>query len=540
MNKKNYRVEDIAAFITDDPDIMNEFMLTDMPTSMPAAPTAPPMPKTEPKTPPTTKPSTPMRPHRAPGVKPAKEPRAEGEEIEIFEAYEQFPDQSMRDLHTPGHKSQKKIGFMQTPLVAEHGAELAKKAYQYSDDAVSKTHPEFRGQPAQQKRQMLSNLAMNAYMQMMRLERPHHRELEQIAIDAVAKLYNISDEDKNLLYAKLQKPIPLPAEEGEEEETEEIADHESPEELKHHINKRYMLNMLSQGASIHNQWDGHLQEEIIDRITALDPKLAAIYTSFGRTSSHHYWIHNLSSLLRQTANESFGLTQVTTRDRVPEDEDQKENEEEFDFGTPDTDDESASEIGEVEDSSKDWVVYAQAAVFPVLIQELVKGVIMLVSEHQFEDEKSQAIKHKVMGITDTLRDEVPGIHLGPVMWKVLVLCIPDTHRREILAVLMKLAKSDHILFANIFSDLGHIAKTTDLNDKVSVAEIRNSNVAKTLITLMAEEQNIQPAGEEEGDFGPTNDEDEHVDDEFESGEPDEGEYDDDDVGGDDEDPYNNY
>jgi hypothetical protein len=372
-------------------------------------------------------------------------------------------------------------------------------------------------------------------MQMMQLERPHHRELEQIAIDAVAKMYNISEEDKNLLYAKLQKPIPLQAEDEEEQpETEEIADHESPEELKNHINKRYMMNMLSQGASIHNQWDGHLQEEILDRIAALDPKLAAIYSSFGRTSSHHYWIHNLSYLLQQTVEGATGLTQVTTRDRVPEDEDQEEKEEEFDFGTPDTDDESALEDVDGEDKSKDWVVYAQAAVFPVLIQELVKGVIMLVSEHQFEGEESQAIKHKVMGITDTLRDEVPQIHLGPVMWKVLLLCIPDTHRTEILAVLMKLAKSDHKLFANIFSDLGHIAKTTDLNDKAAVAEVRNSNVAKTLITLMAEEQNAQPEGAEEDRFGPSDGEDEYGDDGLD------GEYDDDDVGGDDEDPYNNY
>ena len=76
MNKKNYRVEDIASFITDDPDIMNEFMLTDMPTNMPAAPAAPPPvapPRTKPPVaPPKTTPKfDPLRPATHPGHKPA-------------------------------------------------------------------------------------------------------------------------------------------------------------------------------------------------------------------------------------------------------------------------------------------------------------------------------------------------------------------------------------------------------------------------------------------------------------------------------------
>ena len=330
MNKKNYRVEDIASFITDDPDIMNEFMLTDMPTSMPAAPTAPPPvapPRTKPPVaPPKTTPKfDPLRPATHPGHKPAPARAREyglgAKRGRISEAYEEFPDPSMRNLHTSGHQSQKKLGFMQTPFIQEHGAELAKKAYEYSDKGVTDTHPEMRGQPAGRKRQSLQTLAFGAYSKMLSLERQHHRELEQIAIDAVAKMYNLSDENKKaLLFARLGKPEPIEFGDGEDEPTEEIEDHKSPEEMKKHINKRYMMNMLSQGASIHNQWNGHLQEEIIDRINALNPQLAALYSSFGRTSSHYYWIWELSTLLQQNISGAQGLVQIMNKEYVPKDD----------------------------------------------------------------------------------------------------------------------------------------------------------------------------------------------------------------------------
>jgi hypothetical protein len=549
MNKKNYRVEDIASFITDDPDIMNEFMLTDMPTSMPAAPTAPP-PVAPPRTrPPVAPPKTtpkfdPLRPATRPGDKPAparaRARKGKGwgpKKRKIFEAYEQFPHQSMRDLHTPGHRSQNKIGFMQTPFIQEHGAELAKKAYEYSDKGVAGTHPETIGQPADIKRRKLQTLAFSAYSQMLSLERQHHRELEQIAIDAVAKMYNLSEENKKaLLFAKLKKPEPIEFGDGEEEQTEEIDDHKSPEEMKRHINKRYMMNMLSQGAAIHNQWNGHLQEEIIDRINALNPQLAALYSSFGRTSTHHYWIHNLSMLLQQNIHDAQGLVQVTDKEFVPKDD---EEEEEFDFGTPDTDDEAA--IGEPEppEETKHQVVYAQAVVFPILIQELVKGLVMLVSGHQFTSEEAQAYRNEVIEITDTLRDEVPQIHLGPLIWNVLLKSIPESHRSDVLTVLGHLAKSEFETFEKIFKSLGQMAKTMDLNDKEALAEIRNSEAAKLLVTLVAEELDVEPIDPFDSDYV-----DEEVDDEFDSGEPDEDEFGDDeygdDVGGDDEDPYNNY
>ena len=543
MNKKNYRVEDIASFITDDPDIMNEFMLTDMPTSMPAAPTAPPLPKTEPKTPvapPETTPKfDPLRPpHPGPKKKPVPARCQKGKgwgpkKRRIFEAYEEFPDQSMRDLHTPGHRSQKKIGFMQTPFIQEHGSELAKKAYELSDKGVTNTHPEMAGQTAGMKRRQLQTLAFSAYSQMLRLERQHHRELEQIAIDAVAKMYNLNEKNKKaLLFAKLKKPEPIEFGDGEDVPTEEIDDNKSPEEMKRHINKRYMMNMLSQGAAIHNQWNGHLQEEIIDRINALDPQLAALYSSFGRTSTHHYWIHNLSMLLQQNIHDAQGLVQVTDEEFIPKD-DGEEEEEEFDFGTPDTDDEAAIDAPEPPEASKHQVVYAQAVVFPILIQELVKGLVMLVSGHQFTDPEALAYRDEVVEITDTLRDEVPQIHLGPLIWKVILLSMPESHRNDILTVLGLLAKSKFDIFEKIFSSLGEMAKTMDLNDKNALAEIRNSKAARLLITLVAEELNVKPIDPFDSDYV-----DEQVDDEFDNGESDDKFGDD--VGDEDEDPYNNY
>ena len=460
----NYNVEDIARLISEDPDVLNS------PTDALQSSTTTPVkePKTAPKVPTTPakpKPFSPFNPKPLESPEPARNIIDPKEENVFKEAYEEHVPSFTRDLYSRGHKEFK---TSEHPLIKTHGAELAKEAYKYSKEYAVKSLPELANLPARQRMAYLMNMTGRALQEMMTLEAPHKKELEKLAIDAVMAAWHLPEEQRSIFKAMLKKPD-FSGESSQDADSPDTPVTGKQVDLTDEINKRVTMNLLSQGAAIHNMYDLHFQEQILERINKISPRLAEVYSIFGRGSAHAFWMYDLQRLLAAGFGAPLGSTHVTNDNQI----------------------------------------VASAPIFPVLVQELIKGMVMLISRHQFNDMSQEDIK-SIIKQADTIRDEFPQIMIGPRIWKAFVLSVPANYRKRLPEVLMVLAKSHPKELHEIFIRLGDVVKTNADPKDSAAASALNDLIERTLAEKEEAEEEIQSYddGYEEND-----DKDEYLTDE---------------------------
>ena len=416
----------------------------------PAAPVAPTQPKPGPATKPGP-PKTPLIPKVPPKLKPGPRARA------VTEAYERFVNPNNQRMFTHGHD---RVGFSYHPLMLHHGEALAKSAYEHSSNKVYSAFPGMQDQETNRKISMLTAQTGQALQTMTRLEAPHKEELKELAVDAVMRAFAIPEDYRSLFAPELQYPQYNEGEdraEDEEDETDEAVDMGLPEQgaeddidededYQDQVNKRYTMNLISQGAAIHNMHDLHMEEYISQRLEQIEPRLNQLYSQFGRGSSHHYWLYDINHMVDVSLGGAMGLTWLTPQ----------------------------GEEGAVK-------INAQAPVFPVLVQELIKGWIMLLSHHQFEgmDEKRA---RRIMKKTDTLGDEFPQIMIGPKVWTSLVKALPREYKGRLSEVVSALAKAHPQELHEIISRLGDAIVTNDKLEESSAASALRDLLDRTLRT----------------------------------------------------------
>lgn len=412
MKNDKYDVNDIAKFLTEDPDIFADEKKNEHDATGGSGPATAPVtqpPKTKPSTQPATTPK--RNPFAPPGPKPEKVPnktpftepdkfiaRSEGYRTRgkmMLESFREFTDRRTQAMWEKGHPE---VSFTDHEMVKKHGARLAEKGFIDSNNLIDKTFPELKDLPPDRKRAQIGQLTGNALQRMMALERPIKKQLEQIAIKAVSKLYGSPD---NILKALLRQPQP-DAQQNIGDDDDGGGD-ESPvqmtPELQEQVNKRHMMNLLAQGSAIHNMHNGHFEEEVMDAVGRLSPELQQLYSAFGRGASHHYWIYDLNMMLGASASQAMGVAKVRGNN-----------------------------------------VQAEAVCFPVLLQELVKGLMTLISRHQFND-RDMGESKEVIRLADTLANEFPQIQIGPKIWKELLSIIPAEHKSKLAHVVMHLASA---------------------------------------------------------------------------------------------------
>jgi len=399
MKNDKYDVNDIAKFLTEDPDVFKdptEEAKDEGEAQGGAGPaTAPVIPKTRPSTPnvnPTPKPqrSPFITPKEAPDGKP-KARLASGSGI-LKESFKEFTHPNTQKMWEQGHP---KVSFTDHEMIKKFGSKLAEQGYNDSSKTLYKTFPELEGLPPDQRRQQLGQLTGRALQKMMSLEQPFKKQLEKIAVKAVAKLYGCPEET---LKAFLRQPQPGPDDNDEDNEGGDEQVEMTPE-LQEQVGKRHMMNLLSQGSAIHNMHNGHFEEEVMDAVGRLSPELQQLYSAFGRGASHHYWIYDLNMMLGASLGQAMGVAKV-----------------------------------------KGDTVQAEAACFPVLLQELVKGLMTLISKHQFGG-MDQKVSREVVRLADTLANEFPQIQIGPKIWKELLSIIPAEHKSKLAHVVMHMASA---------------------------------------------------------------------------------------------------
>ncbi len=209
----------------------------------------------------------------------------------------------------------------------------------------------------------------------MALESKHTKALEKLAEQMIRDEYDMS-KDVVEIHCELTPNINM---EGTKKNpkpmstTTQFKNHEEMVSANEEVYKRRFLNAMTQGAA---KKVNHMFHMVDDELTDMDPRLPNKYSKMMSAADYTYYMaHDLGE----------GTTGGIVRVQFPTKDDPKA------------------------------IIYAQAMVFPVLIHELVKGVMELLSAHGLP--KNKRIGEYVINKADFLQAELWDMRLGPGLWE---------------------------------------------------------------------------------------------------------------------------
>lgn len=254
------------------------------------------------------------------------------------------------------------------PIFAVYGNELSRDSYKNTKDRKDSVNA-----PTSQM------LLMQLFENIMQRERRHKDKLENIAIKAVAEVWGIPESQ---LRAQLTPNIDLnTSDEIDAEEFEDMVENDTVRKL---INKRITLNSLVHGSSVNAMMTIH--HLVGKELKRLDPMLIELYDQISVGSYHIYWMVDFSQF--NLKNTAAGSTKIDYEMMKNEDGEKEE--------TP--------------------VVTAKAYIFPVLIQELCKGVAEMITHHGLNGIEEKTLKN-VLKNADAIENEPWIIQVGTSLWK---------------------------------------------------------------------------------------------------------------------------
>lgn len=219
--------------------------------------------------------------------------------------------------------------------------------------------------------------------EIMEIEGKHKDGLEKLAVEMIRDEYNIS-EDVLEISAELTDNISLEGTKKEKLPTMvevEFEDHDSIQNANDNVYKRRFLNAMTQGAAKKSSHMFHLVEK---ELSGMDPRLSTKYGKLMAAADYSYFIEaDMHDVMTEEGGKTFagGIVEVT----LP-----------------------------TEDNPK-ACINAKAMTFPVLIHELVKGVMEILSAHGLPEEEK--IAEYVIGKADFLAAESWDMRLGPALWE---------------------------------------------------------------------------------------------------------------------------
>lgn len=225
----------------------------------------------------------------------------------------------------------------------------------------------------------------------MKIESKNKEVLQELAIKMVREEYNIP-EDLVDIEAELIEKIDMKGTKKAPIQVDE-ADFNSHEDIQNansEVYKRRFLNAMNQGASMKTNHMFHLVDE---ELTQIDPTLP---TKYGKMMSAADYMYYIMDNIDNSPTTTGGIVRL----ELPKEEGGKPK------------------------------IKAQAMVFPVLIHELVKGVMELLSSHGLPTDPKT--RDYVLGKADYLKAEPWDMRLGPALWGKLMNAIPpeDFHLKH--------------------------------------------------------------------------------------------------------------
>lgn len=215
----------------------------------------------------------------------------------------------------------------------------------------------------------------------MALESKHKKDLEKLAEKMIREEYDMP-EDVVEIKAKLSPNIML---EGTKKQPKpksndyQFESHEDMVNAKEEVYKRRFLNAMIQGAA---KKTNHMFHMVDDELTNMDPRLLNRYSKVMSAADYMYYV-----IPKMDNGTNGGVVKVT----FPNAENPKA------------------------------VIEAEAMIFPVLIHELVKGVMELLSAHGLPKDKK--LGDYVVDKADFLAAEPWDMRIGPALWDRFTDCV---------------------------------------------------------------------------------------------------------------------
>jgi hypothetical protein len=370
-----------------------------------------------------------------------------------------------------------KVPLPQTGVANQNFQELlASERYQQVVQNV-RTLTNFQGtlRPGIENMSSLTRMMGMAHNQIIQIELNHREELQNLAIEIVKEEMGLGEDDIEFTaeiigqeefdvsdFKKEQGVSPNPQEvnvddeQGDENIEPEMMDIEEElyvdlSQLNLERAKRRLINSIIQGASKRGHYMYRDIPDKIREITGSD-NLVNLYGIMMSVNDANYWQFSDNIINSNPENSVAGK-------------------EKADFGG---DDEEGEENGQ-EDNGKPKVI-AQGVNFPVLVHELIKGVLEVLAgwgqTGDYQNPQDRAMTKKVMELEDTLEKELWDLRLGPAIWDRIRSSFPEE-------VLIENGKElQNYLFMNIF-------KLPAKEFLVLMREvISNSNMGKSLLVNM--------------------------------------------------------
>lgn len=249
-----------------------------------------------------------------------------------------------------------------------HGHELASTSFAHTDERTT----ELGGHMDQSEQ-------MNMFRMIMEIEAQHKDQLEELAKDLTRQIWKI---DPEMLEANLGE---AGEREYEPEEEEIESDVEITPEMRDEINKRITMNTLTQGSAVHAMLTAH---HMVDRaINEINPTLLGLYNRLSASATHQYWLMDLPVAVEELLGQMAGTESVDFDEQ----------------GNPE--------------------VKGSGYIFPILVQELFKGVMELVTMHGLSNKQEDELR-QIYRYADRLVDEPFLIQVGPELWRRFLQVMP--------------------------------------------------------------------------------------------------------------------
>ena len=218
----------------------------------------------------------------------------------------------------------------------------------------------------------------------MELEAKHKRALEKLAEEMIREEFDM-DEEIVEIHAELTTKINMVGTKKNPKPTATTTQFKNHDELvgaNEEVYKRRFINSMIQGAA---KKCNHMFHMVDDELTDMDPRLPNKYAKMMAAADYMFYI-----MPEMENGISGGVVKVQ-------------------FPTA---------------ANPKAVIYAQALVFPVLLHELVKGVMELMSAHGLP--KNKRIGEYVINKADFLAAEPWDMRIGPGLWERFIQMIePD-------------------------------------------------------------------------------------------------------------------
>lgn len=221
---------------------------------------------------------------------------------------------------------------------------------------------------------LMSNMMPMVY-ETVALESKNKKQLEELAVKMIREEYDMPEDTVEIiaeltptisLEGTKKNPKPMPV------EGVEFDSHDDIHNANAEVYKRRFLNAMTQGAA---KKCNHMFHMVDDELTDIDPRLPNKYNKLMSAADYMYYV-----IPKMENGVSGGVVKV----EYPTKENPKA------------------------------VIRAQAMVFPVLIHEIVKGVMELLSAHGLP--KNKQLTEYVVNKADFLAAEPWDMRLGPAIW----------------------------------------------------------------------------------------------------------------------------